>query len=142
MGDFNAGVEEKHMKCFCDNYNLNSSIKQPTCYKNRYNPTSIYLMLTNAPRSFQSTSVLETGLSNFHFMTLAVMRKNFKKLQPTFVNYRSNKNFSKEKFKSCLLNELRKEGFVNNNKGFEKFCNIITKVLNKHAPQKKKIVKS
>ena len=28
-----------------------------------------------------------------------------------------------KKFKSCLLNELRKEAFVNNDKGFEKFRN-------------------
>ena len=27
LGDFNAGIEEKHMKCFCDNYNLKSLIK-------------------------------------------------------------------------------------------------------------------
>ena len=63
------------MKCFCDNYNLKSLIKQPTCYKNSDNPTCIGLMLTIAPPSFQSTSLLETGLSNFHLMTLAAMRK-------------------------------------------------------------------
>ena len=32
LGDFNAGIEEKHMKCFCDNYNLKSLVKQPTYY--------------------------------------------------------------------------------------------------------------
>ena len=69
------------------------------------------------------------------------MRKSFKKLQPRIINYRSYQNSSNEKFKSCLLNELRKEDFVNNDKGFEKFCNISMKVLNKHAPRKKKIVR-
>ena len=99
-------------------------------------------MLTNATRSFQSTRVLETGLSDFHLMTLAVMRKRFKKLQPRIINYRSYKNFWNKKSKSCLLNELRKGDFVNNNKGFEKFCNVSMKVLNKHAPLKKKVVGS
>ena len=114
MGDFIAGVEEKHMKCFCDNYNLKNLIKQPTCYKNPGNPTCIDLMLSNAPRSFQSTCVLETGLPDVHLITLAVMRKSFQKLQPRIISYRSYKNFSNKKFKSCLLNELRKADFVNN----------------------------
>ena len=92
------------MKCFCGNYNLKSLVKQSTCYKNPDNPTCIDLMLTNAPRSFQSKCVLETGLSGFHLMILAVIRKSFKKLQPRIINYRSYKNASNETFKSCLLN--------------------------------------
>ena len=86
LGDFNADIEEKHVKCFCDNYNLKSLIKQPTCYKNPDNPTCVDQLLTNAPLSFQSTCVLETRLSDFHLMTLTVMRKSFKKLQPRIIN--------------------------------------------------------
>ena len=96
LGDFNADIEEKHMKCFGDNYNLKSLIKQPKCYKNPDNTNCIDLMLTNALRSFQSTCVLETGLSDFRLMTLAVMRKSFKKLKPRIINYTSYKKFSKE----------------------------------------------
>ena len=129
------------MKCFCDNYNLKSLIKQSTCYKNPDNPTCIDLLLANAPRSFQSTCVLEKRLSDFHLMTLTVMGKIFKKLQPRAINSSSTKNFSNEKFKSCLLNELRKEDFVNNDKGFEKFCNISINALSKHAPRKKEFVR-
>ena len=70
------------------------------------------------------------------------MRKSFKKLQPRIINYRSYKNFLNEKLKSCFLNGLRKEDFVNNDKGLEKFCNISMKVLNKYAPRKKKFVRS
>ena len=98
-------------------------------------------MLTNVPRSFQSTYVLETGQSDFHLMTFAVIRKSFKKLQPRVVNYRSYKNFSNKKLNSCLLNELRKEDFANNDKGFVKFCNISKNVLNKHARRKKENVR-
>ena len=53
----------------------------------------------------------------------------------------SYKNFSNKKFKSYLLIELRKEDFVNNKKGFEKFCNISINVLNMHALRNKKIVR-
>ena len=68
------------MKCFCDNYNLKSSIRHTTCCKNSDKSTCIDLLLTNAPRSFQSTCVLETGLSDFHLMTVTVMRKSVKKV--------------------------------------------------------------
>ena len=70
------------MKAFCDNYNLTSLIKQPTCYKNPNNPTCIDLILSNTPRSFQSSCVIETGLSDFHLMTLTVMKKSFRKFHP------------------------------------------------------------
>ena len=71
-------IEEANMKSFCENCNLKSLIKQPTCYKNPNKPTCIDLILTNVPRMFQSTCVLETGLSDFHLMTVTVMRKTFK----------------------------------------------------------------
>ena len=38
------------MIAFCDNYNLTSLIKQPTCYKNPNNPTCIDLILSNRDR--------------------------------------------------------------------------------------------
>ena len=68
------------MKCFRE---------QRTCYKNPDNPTCIDLLLTNAPRNFQSTRSLETGLSDFNLITLTVVRKSFKKLQPKITHYRS-----------------------------------------------------
>ena len=88
------------MKTFCVNCNLTSLIKQPTCYKNPNNPTCIDLILSNTPRSFQSTCVIETGLSDFHLMTLTVMKKSFRKFHPRLINYRSYKNFSNEAFKT------------------------------------------
>ena len=43
------------MKSSYDNYSLKSLIKQPTYYKNSEKQTCIDLILTNMPRSFQST---------------------------------------------------------------------------------------
>ena len=79
LGDFNVEVDDQNMKTFCDSYSLTSLIKQPTCYKNPSHPKCIDLILTNVPRSFQTTCVIETGLYDFHLMTLTVMRKRFKK---------------------------------------------------------------
>ena len=109
-----------------------------TCYKNPNNPTCTDLIITNVPRSFQSTCVLETGLSEFHLMMLTVMRKRFKKFQPRVIHYRSYKYFSNEYFRKCLLGELSKEVLVNNDDGFQSFCDINITTLNEHAPSKKK----
>ena len=135
LGDFNVTDHEHHMKSFCENYGLKNLVRQPTCYKNPSNPVCIDLILTNVPRSFQSTCVVETGLSDFHLMTLTVMRKSFKKYQPKIINYRSYKNFSNEKYRETLINNLSKENFINNDDGFQRFC---LDALNKHAPRKKK----
>ena len=62
QGDFNVEIEEANMKLLCENYNQKRLIKQPTCYKNPNKPTCIDLILTNVPRMYQSTCVLETGL--------------------------------------------------------------------------------
>ena len=75
LGHFNVGIDEPHVKSFCETYYLTNLIKQPTCYKSPDNPICIDLILTNAPRTFQSTCVVETGLSDFHLMTLTVTKK-------------------------------------------------------------------
>ena len=103
LGDFNTEIDEQHMQSFCDNYSLKSLIRQPTCYKNFGKPTCIDLILTNMPRSFQSIRVIETGLSDFHLMTLTVLRKNFKKIKPRIVNYRSYNNFSNEYYRKFFV---------------------------------------
>ena len=74
-------MEEQQIKDFCDNYSLKSLIRQPTCYKkSQSNPTCIDLILTNAPQKFQSTCVLETGLSDFHLMTVSY-KKDFQEIK-------------------------------------------------------------
>ena len=131
------GVEEPHMKTFCESYSLQNIIKQPTCYKNPSRPTCIGLILTNVPRSFQSTSVIETGLSDFHLMTLTVMKKSFKKFQPRIINYRSYKHFSNDTFRKDLIDKLSNGKFVINDGGLKRFCELSVSILNKHARRKK-----
>ena len=126
------------MKMFCESYSLQNLIKQPTCYKNPSRPKCIDLILTNVPRSFQSTSVIETGFSDFHLVTLAVMKKSFKKVQPRIINYRSYKHFSNDTFRKDLIDKLSNEKFVINDDGLKRFCEPSVNILNKHAPRKKR----
>ena len=86
LGDFNVGIEETTMKSFSESYNLTNLIKQPTCFKNPEKPSCIDLILTNTHKSFQSTYVIETGLSDFHRMTVSVLKMYFRKLPPRIIS--------------------------------------------------------
>ena len=70
LGDFNIEVEEKYLSNFMSVHNLKTLIKQKACFKNPENPTCRDLILTNSPRSFQNSRVCETGLSDFHKLTI------------------------------------------------------------------------
>ena len=131
------GVEEPHMKTFCESYSLQNLIKQPTCYKNPSRSTCFDLILTNVPPSFQNTSIIETGLSDFHLMMLTVIKKSFKKFQPRIINYSSYKGFSNDTFRKDLIDKLSNEKFVINDDGLKRFCELSVSILNKHAPRKK-----
>ena len=138
LGDFNVEADDQNMKTFCNSYSLTSLIKQPTCYKNPSHSKCIDIKLTNVPRSFKATCVIETGLSDFHLTTLTVMRKSFKRLKSRVISYRSYKHFSNEVFRESLLGKLSQQTFVYNDYGFERFCNITLKTLDKYAPRKAK----
>ena len=132
-------MEEQQIKDFCDNYILKSLIRQPTCYKSPSNPTCIYLILSNARQKFQRTWVLDTGLSDFHLMTVTVIRNIFKKLRPRAINYKSYKHFSNESYRESLLNELSKKDFVINDYGLQRFCDVNINTLNRRATRKRKL---
>ena len=83
---------------FCELYHLKSLIKTPTCFKSNENPTCIDLILTNRQQSFQNSTTIETGLSDFHHLTVTVMKTKFKKLPPKKILYRDNKNYNSVDF--------------------------------------------
>ena len=73
LGDFNCPLSENEMNEFCEIYDFVNLIKKPTCYKNPKNPSSIDVMLTNRKCSFQHSTTIETGLSDYHKMTITVL---------------------------------------------------------------------
>ena len=77
LGDFNSEMEEDAMKEFCETYSLRNLIKEPTCFKNLLNPSSIDLILTNRSRRFQSSIAIEIGISDHHKLTITVMKSYF-----------------------------------------------------------------
>ena len=79
LGDWNSTVKEEDMENFCDIHDLENLIKEPTCFKSTENPSSIDIILTNRKHNFQHTRTVETGLSDFHKMTVTVMKNHSKK---------------------------------------------------------------
>ena len=104
IGDLNSKISEMTMSEFCETYNLQNLVKDPTCYKNPSKPTCIDLILTNFPKSFQHTQTIETCLSDFHKLKLTVFKTHFRRLKPNIVNYRDHKGFVNDYFRSELLN--------------------------------------
>ena len=115
---------------FCASYNLQNLIKQATCFKNLENPTCIDHILTNYPKSFHSSNVFETGLSDFHKLTLTVLKVFHAKHKPNF------NHFYNASFRIDLLQELSIQ--IVHLGEFEKFKYIPSKVLITHVPIKEK----
>ena len=106
IGDLNSEISEMAMSEFCETYNLQNLVKDPTCYKNPSKPTCIDLILTNFPKSFQHTQTIETGLSDFYKLTLTVFKTHFRRLKPNIINYRDHKGLVNDYFRSELLQEI------------------------------------
>ena len=125
MGDFNTEVTQESMKAFFDSCEFTKNlIKDATCYKNPENPSCIDLILTNNPNSFQNSGVIETGLSDFHNMTVTVMKTTFEKLQPNIIHYKDYRKFSSDKFRENLISRLSTEKIRVDCNGMRKFLQI------------------
>ena len=94
-------------------------------YKNLDCLTYIDLLPTNASVSkFSKNMSLRNRAARVSFKDFGCYEGKSFKLQSRIINYRSYKNFSNRKCKSCFLIEMKiKEDFIKNNKGFETFCN-------------------
>ena len=138
LGDSNAEMTNTNME-FCVVYNFKSLIKHPTYFKNPEKPTTIDHILTNHPRRFQHSGVYETGLSDFHRLTLTVLKVCHSKQNPKIIQYRDYKNFTNEHFRRDLLRELSFQNVQPNE--FDKFKFIASKLLNSHAPLKEKYIR-
>ena len=86
------------MENFLNDHDLKYLIKKPTCFKNVENPSCIDHFLTNSPRSFQNSSTLSTGLSDFHKMIVTVFKCTVPKGKPKIVEFRDFRNYNEEHF--------------------------------------------
>ena len=136
IGDFNQEETDPNMSNFMVNYGLSNIVKDKTCFKNPNNPSCIDLILTNKPRSFQHTTTFDIGLSDFHRMVLTSFKCIFDKREPKEVVYRNYKNFENKKFREELGT------IIHGTADWESFELSTLKVIDRHAPIKKKTIRA
>ena len=145
MGDFNFDINKDdaigHYKLdvFCDTLNLTNLVKSETCYTNNHKST-IDLFLTNKPRSFQFTSVTETGLSDYHRLITTFIKSHSSRLKPKNIHYGNFKSFDEQKFIADVNNADFSLEIDNPNENYSTLANTFSLIAEKHAPLKKKIV--
>ena len=118
---------------FLYQHDLTNLVKKGTCYKNPRNPSCIDLYLTNSPLSFQNTSSVFTGISDFHKLVLTVFKMIFVKSKTKELFYRDYKHFNHECFEKdlkCPLSTFEKIDY-------QEFDKTFIEILNKNAPVKK-----
>ena len=81
---------------------------------------------------------MSTGLSDFHNMSVTVLKCTFKKTKPKEILYRDYRNFIENDFRDELRMKLERDEI----KEYERFETIFLNVLNKHAPYKNKILRA
>ena len=136
-GDFNVEENQNSLNDFLYQYNAKNLVKEKT-YKNINNPSCIDLFLTNSYQSFQDTTTVSTGLSDFHKMAVTVMKTTFPKAKPKIIHYRDYKRFVLENFRMDLINRLKTQLIDK----YAKFELIFLEILNKHAPSKTKVLRA
>ena len=122
--------------CNCQN------IKDKTCFKNPHNPSCADLFITNRPKSFKNSTVIEAGLPDFHKMSLTVMKVFYKKQHPKIVRYWNYHNSDSKLFLNEVKNSIEQEYYQNQSLEFGSFKKKVDNILQKHAPLKKRYVRA
>ena len=144
MGDFNIDLNKTDcigfgkLEEFCDNFNLTNIAKRNKCFT-KNNKSTIDLLLTSKPRSFQVTNTTETVLSDCHKLISSFMQSYISRLKPKTIYYRNYKNFDEEKFVKDV--KAADFSFSNNdpNENYSVLSDTFSKLVDRHAPLKMKI---
>ena len=96
IGDLNFNMLSKDKSAplteLCDIFDLRNLIKKATCFTKNNDPSLVDVILTNRPRTFNTTLVCDTGLSDNHRLVACVMKNTLKPRPKGKVLYRSYKN--------------------------------------------------
>ena len=109
MGDYNvnaSGPGKDKLDEFSNLFDLTNLVREVKCCTNNHRST-IDLILTNRPNSFQKTCTTETGLSDYHKCISTFYKSHYSKLKPKVIHYRNYKNF----YEIPFLNDLGKTTF-------------------------------
>ena len=99
-----------------------------------------YRFLTNRPRCFPNTVAVETGISDFRKMVVAVLKVFYKKQKPKIIQDRKYDNFNDDLFREELNNELLNVDL--NNADLSEFTETFMSLLDKRATKKQKYIRA
>ena len=119
-----------YLEDFMDEFHAKNLVKEPTCFMSAENPSCIDLFITNSYRSFQKTTTVSTGLSDFHKMVVTVLKTTFPKADPKIITYRDSSKFSLADFENDLKINLGKIEQGN----YDKFDDVLKNTFQYHAP--------
>ena len=136
LGDLNFEPAKSAVRDFCQIYGCKNLIRDNTCFKNPEKHSCIDLIITNRPKYFQNSVTLETRLSDFHKMTLTVIKVFYKKQKPTIMTYRSYKHLSNEVFMADVQNRISQLTSENSDPEFDLFKAALNEAIQKHTPIK------
>ena len=99
-------------------------------------------MLTNSVCSFQNPYALETGLSDFHKMTVTVLKSYLKKRQPKMISYRDFGKFSNNYFRTQILRDFLTLHLSSDSPSLDLYVDICIRALDIYNPRKKKYLRA
>ena len=139
MGDFNIDVKLKgnryrKLEEFCDMFNLTNLVDTETCVINS-DKSTIHLILTNKPSSFQKTMTTETGLGDFDKLVSTFFKSHYSRLKAKIVFYRNYKNFNNSKYYTLFLDS------DDPNENYNFLTRKFQETVNKHASLNKKFLR-
>ena len=116
-------------------------INKKTCTK-KSEGSSLDVFLTNHPRSFQNTCVIETALSDHHKLIGSFLKSKFHRLPPKNIHYRDYKKFDEKLFLEELALIDFDELFARENTDkYDILTNSVRDLIDKHAPLKSKKIR-
>ena len=142
MGNFNIDLKIKgfgfnKLDEFCNWFNLTNVIKTETCFIKSHK-FLIDLFLINKPLSFQKTHLTEKGFSGYHKLISTFFKPHCTRLRPKVITYGNYKKFDENVFLNDLQKLEIKLDEENSESSYSLISNKFPKVVNKHAPLKKK----
>ena len=135
-GDFNTEEDNEILDDFLEDYHAKNLVKDPTCFKNPENPSCIDLFITNSYQSFQKTTTVSTGLSDFHKMTVTMLKTTFPRAKPRIITYRTP--YETKDLVYALTVNLRKM----KENTYEEFEDAVTVSLDTVSTQKQKSLRA
>ena len=121
------------LEAFLENNSFVNLIKSNTCFKSKLG-SCIDFILTNKPKSFQNSGVMETGISNHHALIFSFLKTNFTKMPPNKLQFRNYKKFDIHSLLQDVEQLPEKINYTEWEKDF-------VKTLNTHAPLKRKVIR-